>query len=151
MCCSTAYTHERAGVRPVMTLARVGEQIGLPAYARSNQTACGERDIASRCGVSAGAPVRDQSPQPMSSTNTSTMLGDAWRRPPLGAAQAAAATKAASKTPRRSVDGMAVTLRDLGEDPSAPRRNVVRAAQNRETAETSAPVVPFTQAGTSQR
>ena len=59
--------HVRLGVRPVITLARVGLQIGLPLYARWNQTAVSARDIASRCGVVAGAPVRLQSPQPMSS------------------------------------------------------------------------------------
>eukprot|EP01049_Picozoa_sp_SAG25_P008961 SAG25_NODE_849_length_5079_cov_19.384739_5_plen_175_part_00 len=65
ICCSTSWMQLRAGVRPVSSEARVGEQIGLPEYARWNHTACGERDISSRCGVSAGAPVRDQSPQPL--------------------------------------------------------------------------------------
>ena len=76
MCCSTAYMHDRAGVRPVITDARVGAQIGLPEYARSNQAPCGDRDMASRCGVSAGPPVRLQSPQPMSSAIMSTIFGN---------------------------------------------------------------------------
>lgn len=65
--------HVLAGVRPVSTDARVGEQMGLPEYARWNQTVPGARDIASRWGVpppgtlAAGDPVRDQSPQPRSS------------------------------------------------------------------------------------
>ena len=65
----------RDGVRPVRTDMRVGEQIGLPEYARWNHVAPSARFIASRFGVAAGDPVRDQSPHPMSSASIMTKEG----------------------------------------------------------------------------
>ena len=67
--------HDLAGVLPVITLARVGAQIGFPEYALRNHTAPSALLISSRCGVMAGEPVLLQSPHPMSSAIMITMFG----------------------------------------------------------------------------
>ena len=67
--------HSRTGLRPVSTVARVGEHTVPPLWKWVNCTVCGPEARASRWGVLALPPVKPTSPRPMSSAITMTTCG----------------------------------------------------------------------------
>ena len=67
--------HSRTWLRPVSTVARVGEHTVPPLWKWVNCTVCGLAARASRWGVLALPPVKPTSPRPMSSAITMTTCG----------------------------------------------------------------------------